>query len=93
VAKENEYQARAREQLEALAKVEGALVIITAEKARNGHADPRHPRHWVLHDVVEVQDHPSKPGVVVAVSAEGDATWGYPAQVLARLTEAGRAEP
>ena len=76
-------------QIEALAKVPGALQIITVEEAKKGDPDPKAVAHWVCHDVVEIEG-PDDRGRYTAHSAEGDWTYGYPADLLARLTEAGR---
>lgn len=84
----------AMKMLKFLLKEGGHLQIITDERsdvpekelvARSGNplADPR---AYVLHDVVRLEG-PDDAGVVVAWSAEGDRTYGYPASVLKRLTE------
>lgn len=55
----------------------GALRIITSVLDPNGRP--------VLHNVVDIE--PSSHGQLVATSAEGDWTSGYPEELLARLTE------
>lgn len=89
-------------QLRALAKVRGALRIVTAEirpdlrvsakdraaGLKKGLDDDLLKRvdTFVLHDVVGL-DGPDERGRLRARSAEGDWTLGYPADLLARLTE------
>ena len=87
----------ALEILKVLVDKGGHLKIVTSERSnvpdeelapRNGNplADPR---AWVIHDVVKLEG-PDDRGRMVAYSAEGDATIGYPAALLKRLTEGAR---
>jgi len=89
-------------ELEALARVPGALKIITNEHACGVHLMPRDPadlalcaqcpypvtdpRHFVLHDVTSLIPREDK-GRVRACSAEGDYTEGKPEHVLSRLRQ------
>lgn len=47
------------------------------------------PSHFVIHDVVEINENPKGyEGMVEAVTAEGDRCVGYAAAVLKRVTQA-----
>jgi hypothetical protein len=91
---------QARNELEALSKVPGALRIITNEvhpDLRMDRGDPRSqlpegsdadllsPSTFVIHDVVRIVDHPSREGALRAYSAEGDFCEGYPEALIVRL--------
>jgi len=45
-------------------------------------------RHFVIHNVISLEESPSKNGLLVAYSDEGDMCMGYPVELLKRLTEA-----
>jgi hypothetical protein len=78
----------ARQQLDALIEVPGALKIITSEETKDGRGYPvTDPRHYVLHDVVRLEEIPSQPNQIRAWSAEGDYTQGSVAAVLRRLQQ------
>lgn len=95
-------QELARAQLKALARVPGALKVITSEirpELRHDRTDPRsplHPKHdeslllspatMVCHDVTKLEG-PDDRGRMVAHTAEGDWTSGLPAALLRRLQE------
>lgn len=49
------------------------------------------PRHFVIHDVVSIEGPDEATGLVRARTEEGDVCIGYPADVLARLQQAGSA--
>lgn len=78
-------------------KVPGLLRIITNVCANpgcppDGHIanphPPTDPRHFVIHDVVSIERHPTRSEFMVASSAEGDYCLGRPAVLLRRLQEA-----
>lgn len=77
------------QQLQALLTVPGALKIITSEQAGND-LPLTDPRAFVCHDVTHFEG-PDDKGRVKAHTAEGDWCLGYPADLLPRLQEAGRA--
>jgi hypothetical protein len=81
-------------QLEALARVPGALRIITNQPDPAGTGqDDVDPAHWIMHDVVRLEG-PNHRGQYTAHSLEGDWCQGQPEALLARLqqwrTEQGR---
>lgn len=45
------------------------------------------PRHFVIHQVTGLEQHPAQPEQWVAVTEEGDYCQGQPEALLARLTE------
>lgn len=75
-------------QLDALIAVPGALRVITSEEAKDANKyPPTDPRHYVIHDVVRIEDHPTHKGAIRAYTAEGDFCEGYPRDVLKRLQQ------
>lgn len=93
---------RAIASLEALAKIPGALRVITnevrpelredrkeARSAAKEDVDLRDHATFVIHDVVAIEG-PNEKGCYTATTAEGDWCMGYPVDLLNRLTEASR---
>lgn len=70
-------------ELRALLKRGGQLKIITATLREPGASPSPDPADYVQHEVVAI--HEADDGLVIATSAEGDATVGGPVALLRRL--------